>query len=291
MGNRFGGLKQVEAVGPGGETILDYSVYDAVRAGFGRVVFVIREEMRDVFEREVVARFRNRVDIAYAVQRQEDLPEGFTVPDGRVKPWGTGHAVLATRDVVDGFFSVINADDFYGAQAFRILADFYSGQRVGEVPEYVMVAFVLRNTLSQNGAVSRGICEVDGDGLLLAVDEFTNISPDGRGAVHHGESGARTVFSGGEPVSLNCWGLDTRVFPHLEMGFKDFLETADGLERGEFYLPAALGKMVSEGQAKIRVLPSVDAWFGVTYKEDKEMVAGEVARLVQSGIYPARLWS
>lgn len=292
MGSRYGGLKQIDPVGPGGEAILDYSVYDAMRAGFGRVVFLIRHSIEEAFRASVGSRYQGSIPVDYAFQELEDLPAGFAVPDGRSKPWGTTHAVLCAASALDGPFAVINADDFYGAASYRALA----GHLQSGTKDFAMVGFVLRRTLSAFGSVARGICEVGDDGLLRTVVEHTKIEPEGAAA--GGMQAARSVepdgsvqaLTGDELVSMNMWGLTPELFAPLWADFHRFLEAAGNELKSECYLPNSVNTLVKNGQTRVRVLSSPDAWFGVTYREDRETVVARIAELVRAGAYPERLW-
>lgn len=286
MGSRYGGLKQIDPVGPSGETVLDYAVFDAMRAGFGRVVFVIRKEFEAVFREQIGAKYAGRIDVAYVFQAVEALPSGFVAPAGREKPWGTGHAVWCAREAVPGAFSVINADDFYGADSFRQLGEFL-GKKDERAPasgvaECAIVGFRLDRTLSEHGAVSRGVCAVGADGRLASIVERTGIEP--------GQVGAGREFSGEEIVSMNCWGFGREVFAGLDAQLREFLEARASEPKAEFYLPAAVSTMIGRGEATVRVLPTESAWFGVTYREDKPRVVAAIAELVRRGEYPARLF-
>jgi len=287
MGSRYGGLKQVDPVGPGGETIMDYSIFDALRAGFGKVVFVIRREMEQAFRETVGLRFEKRIAVEYVFQELDVLPPGFVVPEGRTKPWGTGHAILMASGVVRGPFAVINADDFYGAEGYRALA----GHLQSGTADYALVGFVLRNTLSEFGAVARGLCRVSGDGYLESVEELTGIVPDGAGARNTDEAGAMTRLRGDEVVSMNMWGFSPPVFGQLEDSFARFLTESGGRARAEFYIPNAIGGLLAEGKARVRVLHTQDAWFGVTYRADHARVVECIDGLVKSGAYPEDLWA
>lgn len=280
MGSRYGGLKQIDPVGPGGETVLDYAVFDALRAGFTRVVFVIRKDFEDLFRNAIGARYAGRATVDYVFQSLDALPPGFTVPAGREKPWGTGHAVWCAREALSGDFAVINADDFYGADSFQRLAQFLARARGGA---FAMVGFRLANTLSEHGTVARGICTSDEAGMLRTVVERTGIDPKDVGPGH--------AFSGEEIVSLNCWGFTPALFAGLDRQFREFLKTRAHEPKAEFYLPAAVSAMIERGEATVRVLPTESSWFGVTYREDKPRVEASIAALVQAGRYPAKLWS
>ncbi|MDX2186485.1 MAG: sugar phosphate nucleotidyltransferase [Opitutaceae bacterium] len=282
MGSRFGGLKQLEPVGPCGETLLDYSVHDALKSGFDRVLFVIRRDFEATFREQIGARYRDRVEVEYAFQSLERLPEGFAPPPGRVKPWGTGHATWCARAQLNGPFAVINADDFYGRAAFEQLAHFLRTQRAGEA---ALAGYTLRRTLSENGAVSRGVCEVGPDGLLRSVTEHKGIRPE---AV-----GASRSFSGDEIVSMNCWGFGPDFLPGLHGAFLGFLAS---LEKGdpltsEFYLPGAVSDLVATGSLRVRVVPAESDWFGVTYREDKPKVTAALEALTASGAYTKPLFA
>ena len=286
MGSRFGGLKQFEQVGPRGETLLDYAVFDAMRAGFGRVVFVVRRAFDAEFREKVGAKYAGRITVDYVFQEITALPAGSVAPAGREKPWGTGHAVWCARDAVRGNFAVINADDFYGAEAFRKLAEFLRDERItppGAGPaEFAMVGYRLTNTLSEHGVVSRGVCAARPDGQLDSIVERTGIAAD--------EVGAGRKFSGDETVSMNCWGFTPAVFAGLDRGLREFVAARGADPKAEFYLPTAVSEMIARGEAGVRVLPTEAAWFGVTYREDKPRVVAAIAELVRRGVYPAKLF-
>ncbi len=294
MGSRYGGLKQIDPVGPSGETLLDYSIFDAVRAGFAKVVFVIRKDIETAFIDSVGARYDSRDDIAvrYAFQELDDLPDGFVVPEGREKPWGTGHAALVARDQIDEPFAVINADDFYGARAFELLGAHLSevaGAVDAAVGDCSMVGYVLRDTLSDHGPVVRGVCE-QRDGYLQHIDEVRNITRHGDGAMYPGDGGQDCHLTGDETVSMNFWGFTPAIFAHLEAGLSGFL--ADNLDDpgSEFLLPDLVDKLISAGSARVPILAGGGPWFGVTYREDSEGVSRSIRSLVDAGEYPERLW-
>ena len=275
MGSRYGGLKQLDPVGPHGEIILDYSVRDAIAAGFGKVVFVIRREMVELFRETVGVRYEGTVEVAYAFQELDPLPGGRVSPSGRTKPWGTGQAVLAASSLVRGSFAVINADDYYGPSGFLALTTFLSGKSSGH---YAMVGYRLDRTLSENGSVSRGICAVDGEGRLLEITERTAIARGADGVIV-AEGNPPVSLTGAEPVSMNFWGFTPDLFESLGALFEEFLEERGGDLKAEFYLPAAVGSMIGRGEATVRVLTSSDSWLGLTYPEDKAAVVAALATL------------
>jgi len=285
MGSRYKGLKQVDPVGPSGETIIDYSVFDAVRAGFGKLVFIIRHDIEDAFRVSIGKRFENRIPVEYAFQELDRLPNGFAVPGDRTKPWGTGHALLMTEETVESSFAAINADDFYGRHSFQMLADHL---RSG-TPDYAMVGFVLRNTLSEFGTVARGECKLS-DGYLTGVTELTAIERDGAGAKYTDENGQKHSLTGDEIVSMNMWGFTPAVFPQLERLFVRFLKKYGTEPKREFYIPSAVNTLLVEKEAKVKVLRTTDTWFGMTYREDRPRVTESIRKLVEQGVYPAKLW-
>jgi hypothetical protein len=285
MGSRYGGLKQIDPVGPGGETIIDYSIHDAMRAGFGKLVFVIRRDIEAAFRETIGARFEKRLPVEYVFQELDKLPAGFTVPPGRTKPWGTTHAILMAEDVIREPFAAINADDFYGASAFRVLAEhLQSGS-----PDYCMVGFILRKTLSEFGSVARGVCRTTPDGLLQGVTELTKIEPDGAGAKYTGADGSVQRLTGDETVSMNMWGFTPGIFPQLREQLIAFLRQQGNDLKSECYIPTVVNSLVAAGQARCRVLRSADSWFGVTYREDRPRVVESVRALIARGDYPERL--
>ncbi len=287
MGSRYGGLKQLDALGPHGETLMDYSVFDAVRAGFNKIVFIIRRDIEADFKRVIGSRYESVADVQYAFQSLDDLPGGFTVPEGRVKPWGTGQAVYAARNLVKGPLAVINADDFYGADGFRKLA---AALDSGNPQEFCMCGFYLENTLSENGSVSRGICRLNADHTLRTVVEHTKIERRNGLIVSTLEDGGSVVFTGREVVSMNMWGFQSSLFDALETQFIDFLK-AHGTElKSEFYIPFVADTLVRQGKATVKVLTSDDSWFGVTYQEDKPVVKNGLEALVKAGRYPEKLF-
>lgn len=290
MGSRYGGLKQIDPMGPSGETILDYSVFDAIRAGFGKVVFIIRPDFEQDFRERIAARFAGRIDIGFAFQTIDQLPDGFTVPTGREKPWGTTHAILCARGAVETPFAVINADDFYGRASYAALGRHLSLLSNAST-SYAMVGFTLKNTLSEHGTVARGVCQTDEGGKLTDIQELTKIAKLPVGAEHRGEDGQVVALTGDEPVSMNMWGFTPAIFPQLEADFRGFLAAKGSEMKSEAYIPMSVGALIRTGQATCQVLRSDSTWFGVTYREDKPIVQASIAQQVASGAYPASLWN
>ena len=283
MGSRYGGLKQLDPVGPSGETVLDYAVFDARRAGFGRVVFVIRRDFEEVFRAQIGAKYAGRIAVDYVFQALDALPAGHPVPAGREKPWGTGHAVWCAREAVREPFAVINADDFYGADSFAQLAGFLAAPAApGGPAPFAMVGFRLANTLSEHGAVARGICRAGADGLLESITEHTGILA--------ADVGPGRAYSGQEIASLNCWGFTPALFAGLDRQLGAFLAERGGEAKAEFYLPTAVSGLIAGREATVRVRPTESTWFGVTYREDKPRVVAAIAELVRAGQYPAKLF-
>lgn len=294
MGSRYGGLKQVDKITDAGEIILDFSLYDAMMAGFNRAVFVIKEENREIFREMVDERAGRFMEIEYAYQKLDDIPEGFTVPEDRQKPWGTAHAVLACRELINGPFVVINADDYYGPDAFVQIYDYLTTHKDDDVYEYCMVGYQLKNTVTENGHVARGVCELDDKGFLKKVTERTRI-------MHHGDSIAYTEDDGESwtpladdtIVSMNFWGFSKSMMDELQNGLPAFLEQAlaENPLKGEYFLPGVADRLVQEGKTRVKVLTSHDKWYGVTYKEDKEDVKNALQSMKDKGEhYPEKLW-
>jgi len=292
LGSRYGGLKQMDPVGPSGEIILDYSAYDAVRAGFAKIVFVISRDLEDVFRERISSAIAGRVEVAYAVQELSDVPPGFSVPAGRTKPWGTGHAVLSCRNLVMTPFAVINADDYYGASAFEALAQHLrrAEDRDG-VYDFCMVGYRIGNTLSESGAVARGVCEITADGYLVDVRERTRVrrGPEG---VQYSDDGEHWITLPPDTiVSMNAWGFTPAMMRELDSRFRVFLERSAGnAGTAEYFLPDVVGDLVKEGKARVKVLPTTERWFGMTYKQDREAVRAAISKLVARNVYPSDLW-
>ncbi len=292
MGSRYGGLKQIDSVGPSGETIMDYSIYDAIRAGFDKVVFIIRKDFEEAFREKIVAKYEGKIRIELAFQDPLDLPAGCAFPEGREKPWGTAHAIRSARNVIDAPFAAINADDFYGADAFRRLAAFLSDVDAGAQPKrFAMVGYRLDQTLSENGSVARGICEVAADGKLVGVTEMTKIARKDNGAIQNEEDPAAPVPLKGESlVSLNLWGFTPALFDGMEERFTEWFKEHEGQLKAEWYIPFYVDELVKAGKATVDVLPTESSWFGVTYREDKPVVVEAIQKMVAAGEYPAKLW-
>ena len=288
IGSRYGGLKQIEPVGPSGEIVIDYSVFDAIAAGFGKLLFVIRRDIEDTFRSVIEPHFAGRIAIEYAYQELDDVPAGFAAPSGRTKPWGTGHAVYACRHACREPFAVINADDFYGRASFQLLAD-----ALRKLPpkgsRHCLVAFTLRNTLSDHGPVSRGVCHAGKDGLLQTVVEHHKVEQ--KGATVHGLRDSKPVtLTGEEPVSMNLWGFAPTIFEHLDREFRKFLPTAMDNAGAEFQLPTVVDTLIRGGRAEVEVIRSGERWLGVTYPEDKARVVSGIRDLVRTGAYSQNLW-
>ena len=290
MGSRYGGLKQIDPMGPSGETILDYSVFDALRAGFGKVVFIIRPDFERDFRERVAARFAAKVEVDFAFQTIDRLPAGFSPPAGREKPWGTTHAILCAREQVRTPFAVINADDFYGRHSYAVLGADLASMK-SDSTDYSMVGFTLKNTLSDHGTVARGVCRTGLDGRLTDIRELTKISRKGQGAEHRGDDGEVVPLTGEEPVSMNMWGFAPSIFPLLEEDFRAFLAAKGSELKSESYIPITVGSLIRGSKASCRVLRTDSAWFGVTYREDKPKVQASIQALVSGGDYPHSLWS
>lgn len=290
MGSRYGGLKQLDPMGPSGETLLDYSVFDALQSGFNRVVFLIRKDIEQEFRSKIGTRYEGRVEVAYAFQELDALPDGHAVPEGRQKPWGTAHAIWCARNTLTGPFVAINADDFYGRPAYDALGRFLqAGPADGT--RFAMAGYRLDKTLSENGSVARGVCQVDESGLLHTITENTGIEHrDGR-IFQKTADGTEQTFCGNETVSMNFWGLTPAVFPLLEKEIRTFLQTQSADPKAECYIPMAIGAMIARGEATLTVLPTDSTWFGVTYREDKPRVTDALARLHSEGTYPSPLWA
>ena len=294
MGSRYGGLKQIDPIDRDGHIIMDFSVYDAVRAGFEKAIFIIKRENEQAFREAIGDRLSRFIQVSYVFQELDNIPEGFTVPEGRVKPWGTGHAVLSCIDEIDGPFVVINADDYYGVRAFQMAYDFLTDPEAEDAAgRYMMVGYRLENTLTENGYVSRGVCVTDDEGYLRGINERTHIEKRGDGAAYTEDEGASwTELPADAAVSMNMWGFSADILEELKKRFVVFME--ENLEKNplkcEFFLPFVVDELLEEKKATVKVLKSADKWYGVTYKEDKPMVMAAVQNLKDQGLYPQKLW-
>ncbi len=294
MGSRYGGLKQIDPIDAEGHIIIDFSIYDAVKAGFEKIVFIIKKENEADFRAVIGDRMKDKVEIEYVYQELTNLPEGYAVPEGRVKPFGTGHAILSCIDVVDGPFAVINADDYYGRNAYKMIYDYLVNHQDDDKYRYAMVGYVLENTLTENGHVARGICVTDENHFLTDINERTRIEkrPDGTSAYTEDEGATWNTIPEGSTVSMNLWGFSASMLKELKERFPKFLE--ENLKTNplkcEFFLPSVVNELLEEGKATVEVLKSEDRWYGVTYKEDKEFVMNAIKELKDSGMYPQHLW-
>lgn len=289
MGSRYGGLKQLDSVGPNGETVIDYSVFDAIRAGFNKVVFIIREDFKEEFKLSIGEKFQDRIEVEYAFQKLDELPPGYTIPNDRTKPWGTGHAILSAMQTVRDPFAVINADDFYGQLAYQKIYNYLSESPVDALPaNYCMVGYPLKNTLSEHGSVSRGICSVSEDDKLNSVRELTHIVKK-HSEIFNEVNGEKESLTGDEVVSMNMWGFSPQVFIQLERLFSEFLKENLNVLSSEFYIPFAVDNLIQSGTATVEVLETTEKWFGVTYQEDKVQVQKAILSLIQHGDYPSSI--
>lgn len=288
MGSRYGGLKQLDGVGPSGETIMDYSVYDAARSGFGKVVFIIRRSFREDFEQKIASKYKDMIEVGFVEQELDKLPDGFPLPPDRVKPWGTGHAMLMASGVITTPFAVINADDYYGANSFEVLGR-YLGQ-VTEPGKYSMVGFHLNKTLSESGGVSRGICSTGSNDFLTAVEEHHNIIEENGRIMGNNSAGERHVLDGDAYTSMNMWGFTPDIFEYGMKLFTEFLSEHGTSKTSEFYIPYIVNSSITHGKSTVKVLKTHDKWFGVTYKEDREFVTARLAEMTEKGVYPSPLF-
>ena len=290
MGSRYGSLKQIDPVGPSGETIIDYSIYDAIRAGFGKVVFIIRKSFEQDFKDIFISKLQPHIQVEYVFQEIDKVPEGLAVSPERTKPWGTAHAVLMAKDVINEPFAVINGDDFYGSGAFQTMADYLNSLTAETQTQYSLVGYQVGNTMSDHGSVSRGVCEEDKNELLVSVTERTNIQY-AEGKIAYQEADGKPVFLNPETlVSMNFWGFTPEYFKQTEAIFSDFVKANIDSLKAEFYIPFAIDNLITNSKASVKVLRSDAKWFGVTYKEDKPLVIEKLAQLIKAGIYPAKLW-
>lgn len=292
MGSRYGGQKQIDPIDEQGHIIIDFSIYDAIAAGFRKVIFVIKEENREVFHSAIGYRVEKHVEIEYVYQDIFNIPKGYKVPEGRVKPWGTGHAILSCIKAISGPFAVINADDYYGKSAFRVMYDYLSTHRDSDQYKYAMVGYDVENTLTENGFVSRGVCEVDKDNNLVTINERTHIEKRNDKAAYTEDGINFLDIEKGTKVSMNFWGFTNSILTELDMKFSEFLKENLDMNplKSEFYIPSVVDELIKENKAEVKVLESADRWYGVTYKEDKEQVVKAIKNLKEMGLYPENLF-
>ena len=290
MGSRYGGLKQLDGLGPNGETIMDYSIYDAIRAGFGKIVFVIRKTFEEDFRTKIISKYENHIPVELVFQDLNDLPAGFSCPPERQKPWGTNHAVLMGKNVIREPFAVINADDFYGRDSFAVLGKFLADLPDNAANTYCMVGFRVGNTLSESGTVARGICGTNAEGCLQTVVERTEIMRVDGPVCYKDEAGAWVAIDDNTPVSMNMWGFTPDYFRYSEDYFVEFLNANKGNIKAEYYIPLMVNKLINDGTATVRVLDTTSKWFGVTYSADRQGVVDKIQALVDAGEYPQRLF-
>jgi hypothetical protein len=293
MGSRYGGLKQLDGLGPNGETIMDYSIYDAIRGGFGKLVFVIRKDFEQDFREKIISKYQDKLPVELVFQSIDDLPEGFTCPEGRTKPWGTNHAVLMGKDVIKEPFAVINCDDFYGRDTFAVMGKFLSELPEGATNQYSMVGFRVGNTLSESGTVSRGICSTNAEGHLTTVVERTKIQRiDGVVKYLDDDNTTWVAVDDNTPVSMNVWGFTPDYFKYSQDFFVEFLKDPKNMEnlKAEFFIPLMVNKLINDGTATVKVLDTTSKWFGVTYPEDRPETVAKIKALVESGEYPEKLF-
>jgi len=290
MGSRYGSLKQVDRFGPSGETIVEYSIYDALRAGFSKIIMVVRKEFVNDFKDLILRNAMNKADIEFVFQELDNIPEGLSVPADRAKPWGTGHAVLVAQQKISTPFAVINADDFYGAASYKVMADFLTQPSEENTDTYCIVGYTLENTLSESGHVSRGVCMTDENGFLKSIEEHKKIFRRGNDIISQLDETRTAEFTGKEIVSMNLMGFTPSLFHHLNAQFRTFIQDNIKNLNAEFYLPAVVNEVVREGRAGVKVLQTPEKWFGVTYKEDRTMVINSLIKLLEAGVYPVNLW-
>lgn len=290
MGSRYGGLKQLDAIGPHGDTIIDYSVYDAIRAGFSKVVFIIKKSLEEAFQETVIHKLTPHIEVSCVYQEIDAIPPGFNIPDERKKPWGTAHAVLMAREAVEGPFAVINADDFYGPKAYQKLADYYQNWTPAKKNDYCMVAYEIGKTLSDHGSVSRGICQTDVHGFLTDVVERTKIVRTSEGIAYKDEQDQSVYLPPDTVVSMNFWGFTPSFFGYLDEGFRTFIKSHHHDPKAEYFIPSEVNHLINQGIAQVKVLSCDEQWFGMTYQEDRSTVVEGIRDLIEKGVYPEKLW-
>lgn len=287
LGSRYGSLKQIEPIGPEGEAIIDYSVYDAIRAGFGKVVFVIKEEIESDFKESLLKRFENHIETDYVFQELNMLPEGYSVPADRKKPWGTAHAIMTAEKSVNAPFTAINADDFYGLEAFTEMHNYLSNNK--ERTDYCMIGYKLKNTLSEHGTVSRGLCDIDENNFLISVTELTQIKEENNRIIYYDNDNSHSLPQD-STVSMNMWGFTPVVFEQIKQRFSSFLDRNINDPKAEYYIPVLVDQLINAGEARVKVLHCDASWFGITYKEDREVARKTILQKIEQGIYPRKLW-
>lgn len=290
MGSRYGSLKQIDQLGPNGETIIDYSIYDAIHAGFNKVIFVIRKDIEEEFKEIIINKYKDKVDVNYVLQEIDYIPMEFAVPAERTKPWGTAHAILMAKDKIDGFFAVINGDDFYGRHSFTILSEYLDTLSINDAHACSMVAYLLKNTLSDNGTVSRGVCTINSNQNLTEVVEHTKIEKTDHIIINHNENGAVTQLSPNTLVSMNFWGFHPSIFHYIGDLFIDFLKNNIQNIKSEFYIPFVVDSLIKNGKIQVKILQTDASWYGITYKEDRQKVATKFKEMTAANIYPHILW-
>lgn len=292
MGSRYGGLKQIDPIDEEGHKIIDFSIYDAIRANFKRIIFIIKKEIEKEFKDKIGEKISKHIQVEYVYQELENIPSGYSIPEGRVKPWGTGHAILSCIEIIDGPFAVINSDDYYGVNGFKMLYDYLISMDDKKLT-YAMVGYRLENTLTDNGGVARGICDVDENNMLIGIDERTCIEKRNNGAAYTEDEGKTWIeVSKDSTVSMNMWGFSSTILKELNIRFVEFLEEQVVKEplKSEYFLPEVVGQLLLERKATVKVLKSTDKWYGITYKADKERLMKEITKLKSSGLYPEKLW-
>lgn len=290
IGSRYGGLKQMDGFGPSGEAIIDYSIYDAIRAGFNNVIFIIRKDIEADFREFFLKKLEHHIEVDFVFQELDMIPRGFTVPGGRVKPWGTGHAVLVASEKIDNPFVVINGDDYYGPESYRLMAGFLSTEAVHDRNHWAMVGYELQNTLSKYGTVARGVCETEGE-YLKSIREITDIGFEATAIGYKDGNGLFTRLDPLTPVSMNIWGFTPSVFAYLSRDFKIFLERSSTYPKAEFYIPTLINNLINTKECRVKVLTGGGEWFGVTYREDRPRVISRLNDLIEKGVYPSSLWA
>jgi NDP-sugar pyrophosphorylase family protein len=291
IGSRYGGMKQIDQVGPSGEAIIDYSVYDAIRTGFGKIVFVIRKEIESDIREFFEHKLSGKVNMDFVYQELDMIPEGYTCPPGRIKPWGTAHAVWVAASAINEPFVAINADDFYGYGSYKMMAEYLTANSPADSTNFCMIGYQIRNTLSDYGSVSRGVCESDDRSFLKAVVERTEIFKKNGGIAFRDEQGMDVPLSSDTLVSMNIWGFTPVIFEYIRIHFTDFIRENVSNIKAELYIPKIVNEIIKSGKASVKILPATDNWFGVTYKEDKPHAIQNIRKLIEKGIYPPKLWN